>query len=346
MHTVVSADVDSPVTGEWSRCSDDELEAELCGAAARVAAMTCRFLLAVAEYDRRQAWQAWECHDMAGWLSWKCGISPVTAREQVRVARALARLPVLRDRFAAGQVSYSQTRAIARVATAETEAQLVEWATVMTAAQLETVTRAYRRSAAAAQETAEARDLARGLTWSWDDDGSLIGRFRLPPEHGAALINAVTALVERAALDAADSEGAADPVAAVAADALVDLITAGAAATDRDTDDTGDDRYLVTSSPTRRSWPERTATGSARSPTAPAWPRRPPAVSPATPPPSPSPKTPPATSWTSAGAPAAPTADSAPPSNTATNTANTPDAPGDAPKPTTSCTGSTAAPPP
>src|ERR1700722_17225166 len=110
--------------------SDEVLESEIRGLSARVAAATCRFLLAVAEYDRRQAWQAWECHDMAGWLAWKCGISPVTAREQVRVARALARLPVLRDRFAAGQVSYSQTRAITRAATAETEAQLVELAAV------------------------------------------------------------------------------------------------------------------------------------------------------------------------------------------------------------------------
>ena len=241
MNTTVSADVDSPVTGEWSHCSDDDLEAELCGVAARVAAMTCRFLLAVAEYDRRQAWLAWECHDMAGWLSWKCGISPVTAREQVRVARALERLPVLRERFAAGQVSYSQTRAIARVATAETEAQLVEWAGAMTAAQLETVTHAYRRSAAAAQETADARDRARSLTWGWDDNGNVVGQFRLPAEQAAALINALTARVERAAIDAADSEGAADPLAAVAADALVDLITAGAAS-----DDTADGRYLVT----------------------------------------------------------------------------------------------------
>ena len=243
MSTVVSADVDPSVSGEWWGCSDDELEAELCGVAARVAAMTCRFLLAVAEYDRREAWQAWECHDMAGWLAWKCGISPVTAREQVRVGRALARLPVLRERFGAGQLSYSQTRAIARSATPETEAQLVELAAVMTAAQLETMTRAYRRCAAAAQETAGARDRARGVTWSWDDDGSLVGRFRLPAEQGAALINAVTARVERAAVDAADSDGAADPVAAVSADALVDLITAGATATDDTTDDS---RYLVT----------------------------------------------------------------------------------------------------
>lgn len=46
--------------------SVSELEEELCGLAARLAAATCRFLLAIAEYDRRRGWEAWECHNMAG----------------------------------------------------------------------------------------------------------------------------------------------------------------------------------------------------------------------------------------------------------------------------------------
>ena len=37
----------------------------------------------------------------AQWLSWKCQMSSGTAREHVRVARALRDLPVIRARFAA-----------------------------------------------------------------------------------------------------------------------------------------------------------------------------------------------------------------------------------------------------
>lgn len=48
----------------------------------------------------------------AAWLSWKCQISPGTAREQVRVARALGSLPVIREEFAAARLSYAKVRAL------------------------------------------------------------------------------------------------------------------------------------------------------------------------------------------------------------------------------------------
>ena len=151
--------------------------------------------------------------------------------------------PIPRNRgatfFGRKGLSYSQTRAIARVATPETEEQLVELAGVMTAAQLETVTRAYRRPSAAARHGAEERDRRRNLSWHWDDDGNLVGRFCLPAEQGAALINAITAQVEHTAVQAADAEQAPDPLAAVQADALVDLISCGAAVSDGEVLDVG-----------------------------------------------------------------------------------------------------------
>jgi hypothetical protein len=219
----------------------------LCGLAGQVAAMTCRFLLAVAEYDRRRGWEVWECHDMAMWLSWKCGISPVTARQQVRVARALERFPLLRERFARGGLSYSQVRAIARVASEHTEGLLVELAAVMTAAQLESVLRAYRRCGTSEVGAARRADAGRYLRFHLDDDGNLVGSFRLAPEAGAVLAAAISGLVERSAVDAADEELAGDPLGAVQADALVDL--AARAAThdpEHDGDGDDDDRFLVT----------------------------------------------------------------------------------------------------
>ena len=50
----------------------ERLEAEACTLAAQIAAATCRFLLVVAELDRREAWREWGCQSMAHWLSWKC----------------------------------------------------------------------------------------------------------------------------------------------------------------------------------------------------------------------------------------------------------------------------------
>ena len=180
---------------------------------------------------------------MPSWLSWKCGISPVTAREQVRVASALAGFSVVRELFANGELSYSQVRAITRVATAETEEQLVEMAGFMTAAQLETALRGYRRSSKASDELTEKRLTRRDLSYGWDDDGNLVGRFSLPAEEGALFAAAIDGATSREDVEEADKEGAWNPSGAARADALVQLVSAGASADDSRSDD---DRYLVT----------------------------------------------------------------------------------------------------
>ena len=61
-----------------------------------------RFLVMVAEFDRRGLYESWECTTTAQWLSWKCAIAVRTAREQVRVARALEQLPQRRPPSAGG----------------------------------------------------------------------------------------------------------------------------------------------------------------------------------------------------------------------------------------------------
>ncbi|MBK7539114.1 MAG: DUF222 domain-containing protein [Myxococcales bacterium] len=52
----------------------------------------------------------------AHWLSWRVGWDLGTAREHLRVARALHTLPLVSEALSAGQISYSKTRAITRVA--------------------------------------------------------------------------------------------------------------------------------------------------------------------------------------------------------------------------------------
>ena len=51
---------------------------------------------------------SWEMNSCAAWLSWKCQMSSGTAREHVRVARALRDLPVIREEFAAARLSYAK----------------------------------------------------------------------------------------------------------------------------------------------------------------------------------------------------------------------------------------------
>jgi hypothetical protein len=112
------------------------------------------------------------------------------------VARALPGLPGIRDAFAAGRLSYSKVRALTRVAEPDTEAALLDLAHEATAAQVERVVRAWRRSDAVDADTV--RDERRFEHW-WDDDGMLHVRMCLDLEEGAAFLAGVDSLAERSA---------------------------------------------------------------------------------------------------------------------------------------------------
>ena len=168
----------------------ERLEAQICEVAGHLAAATCRFLILLAEFDERRGWATWELNSCAQWLSWKCQMSSGTAREHVRVARALRELPVIRAEFAAARLSYVKVRALTRIATPATEAGLAEIAGPMTGNQLERFARAHRQCSHA--DDAAAR-VQRRLTWRFEEDGSLAGSFRLPPLAGAVLLKALRA---------------------------------------------------------------------------------------------------------------------------------------------------------
>jgi hypothetical protein len=196
----------------------EQLEGEAVDLASRIAAATARFLVIIGELDARAAHQTWGCRTAAHWLAWKCGIDVRTAREQVRVARALRGLPVTAAEFAAGRLSYSKVRAITRSACPATEADLVQMAEHATAGHVERIARGVRRVAMLEQVSAAERHARRSLRWWWDDDGSLVLTARLPPESGAAVL----AVLEPIAAELARTEqitdssliSASDPLAA------------------------------------------------------------------------------------------------------------------------------------
>jgi hypothetical protein len=96
-------------------------------------------------------------------------------------------LPVIRGEFGAGRLSYAKVRALTRIATPDTEAEI---AGPMTGNQLERFARAHRQVSTADDVTARIR---RRLAWRIEDDGSLAGTFRLPPLQGAVLLKALRA---------------------------------------------------------------------------------------------------------------------------------------------------------
>jgi Domain of unknown function (DUF222)/HNH endonuclease len=167
----------------------ERLEHEITELAAHINAATCRWLLLVGEFDRREGWAEWGCKSCAHWLSYHCGLSAATGREQVRVARQLDGLPAIRTAFGRGELCYSQVRALTRIATQETEGDLIMVARHATAGQLEVIVRAYRGVLASARP----QHRRRFVRCDHDEDGSLLLQARLPADEGALLLAALEA---------------------------------------------------------------------------------------------------------------------------------------------------------
>src|SRR5215207_4889588 len=175
---------------------NNRLADEITELASHIHAATCRWLGLVAEFDTRGGWGEWGCRSCSHWLSWRCSISPVAAREHVRVAHRLEELPLIRAAFSDGRLSYSQVRALTRVEQVEREEELLSLARHATAAQLERLVRAYRGVVARAVAGGGAD---RYVTWDHADDGSLLLRARLPAEEGAIVLAALQSALERGA---------------------------------------------------------------------------------------------------------------------------------------------------
>lgn len=215
----------------------ESLGDEICELAAHIAAATCRWLVLLAEWDRREGWAEWGLRSCAHWLSWRCSLGLTAAREHVRVARRLDELPLIRDAFAAGILSFCKVRALTRVATPETETQLLMLAEHSTGAQLDKIVRGFRGALAADDETAARAHERRAVSWEWEDDGSLRIRGRLPAEEGALLVAALEAARPPWPCDDDRPETAAsvsDPpsASALAADALIAVARSALAAGD------------------------------------------------------------------------------------------------------------------
>ena len=176
--------------------SDQQLEEELCSQAAHLAVAECHLVILIAEFDRREAWADQGLRSCAHWLNWRCGVALGAAREQVRVGRALRELPIVRQAFASGQLSYSKVRAITRVATPEMEEALVEIARSTSASQLETLVREYRRADPGEGRAALARHALRFVRSHTDADGMVVIHARLSPEDGACVLAAIETVRE------------------------------------------------------------------------------------------------------------------------------------------------------
>jgi hypothetical protein len=190
---------------------DAQLVERICRDASAMTAAMCRWLELIGELVVRGVWADEGARTPGKWLSWKLGIGAATGREHVRVALRLRDLPAVRERFAAGTLSYSKVRAITRIAVPDAEELLVMWADHATAAQMETIVRGLRGSQRARDtEPGEPDDPRYREAVRVHADGTATLTIRGPAEDIVAVSDGLRLLAEALVADRLDG-GTTDP---------------------------------------------------------------------------------------------------------------------------------------
>ena len=208
----------------------EEIERDLLQWAGRVAAGEAELLRLIGEWDAREGWGAAGALSCAHWLSWQLGYGIVASRERLRVARCLRELPLSATRMAEGKLSYSQARALTRVATADDEQTWLDLATQTTAEQLQKAVRAVRRAGQRERDAADPEQAQERYQPKvrWEDDGALVVTMRFTPAQAPGVL---AALEQGQAQEQAERDAALAVIAAsVAADASAEASTSKATA--------------------------------------------------------------------------------------------------------------------
>jgi len=187
-----------------TREKSERLGAEITELCSYIYAAEHRLLTLVREFDEQKGWEWLGFHTCAHWLNFQCGIDMNTARERVRVANALGKLPKIDARFASGALSYSKVRAMTRIADESNEDYLLSIAKHGTAYHVEKLVSKYRRVERLrdAEVACTAYDNRR-LDYHYDSDGCLVIKGRFPAEQGALIVKALEMAMEKQYSEAA-----------------------------------------------------------------------------------------------------------------------------------------------
>ncbi|MCP3674460.1 MAG: DUF222 domain-containing protein, partial [Gammaproteobacteria bacterium] len=176
--------------------SNDKLADEITLLAGQINAANYQFLKLIAEFDRREAWASAGIRSCAHWLNWKCGIAIGAAREKVRVARCLEKLPKINEAFSSGILSFSKVRAMTRVAHNDNEEYLLMIAEHGTASHIEKLVGKFQKVETHQNKSQEEQHSEERKMVSYqDDDGMWHIHAKLPAEAGALVVKAIDAIM-------------------------------------------------------------------------------------------------------------------------------------------------------
>jgi len=156
----------------------------------------------LARFDEAKGWQRGGARNCVTWMNAELGICRSLAREKLRAAHALRKLPWLAKLFSAGRLGWSKIRALTRVATPDTEQALAATALDMNASAVVRMCEGLRMQPDPAglrdERVADAaRHARRSLTSSRAVDGNTVYRLVLTAERAAQFEACLQRIEER-----------------------------------------------------------------------------------------------------------------------------------------------------
>ena len=198
---------------DFTYTSDAELADKITRLAAQINVANYHFLKMLAEFDNRQGWKEHGVKCCSHWLNWKCNISYCAAREKIRVAHALEKLPKINHAFANGKLSYSKVRAMTRVATDDNEEVLLNVAEDFSASHVEKLVNKYKLVDEDQQIIVPPEDDdARELNYYQDENGMWVITAKLPQVEGGLMVKAIEEVIRQT--NTSNSKNASTPAEA------------------------------------------------------------------------------------------------------------------------------------
>ncbi len=183
-----------------------------------------------ADFADSVEWAAAGFSSPGRWIAVRLDVARRTANDWIRVGRALRSLPVISAALEAHLVSFAKAKELTRTATADTEAELVELAGRVPAADLPAAVAAWSQRFEPDEVIDERHQAGRGLSWRIEPDGTVVGTVRGPPVEAGVAMAAIDADVMRTGrARRGDREGSWPSLAQQRFDALMGLLAGGGA---------------------------------------------------------------------------------------------------------------------
>ncbi|MFN3220036.1 MAG: DUF222 domain-containing protein [Acidimicrobiales bacterium] len=202
------------------------LGSELVALSAQLSRYQYKLVRTAAAFAESPEWILDGSPTPAHWLATVAGVEACTAREWIRIGKALTALPVTTQAFAERRLSYTQVRTLTRSATPENEAELVELVADVPASEAGKVIAAWMHRNLPPEDIAARQRASRSVKWRTEADGMVVFTLRLQPHIAAILISVLSVLVMRSKARR-EPDGTYPSSAAQYANAVEEILDAG-----------------------------------------------------------------------------------------------------------------------